>query len=118
MHLQWLTDKEIEKYAKIMQSFSKEEQEQFSKDWNVMIAEAKKFIHEDPYGSIGQDLAKRWMDLVKKGNPSKELRIKIWEAYRDSKYPIKNLGYFPDIPQDVVEWIDKAVYFMYCGKKK
>ena len=44
----------------------------------------------------------------------------IWDCYKNNSFPKEAIeaGKVQLIPQDVVQWIDKAVGFMYTGQKK
>ncbi|USO02114.1 MAG: MerR family transcriptional regulator [Alphaproteobacteria bacterium] len=110
------TKEQLKKFAE-MQKPNEKESEQYGKDWETLIAEVVDRIHEDPYGKIGQTYAKKWMDLVGVYWKDRELGEAIWEAYKQNKVP-KHMEGLIHIPQAVVHWIDKAVYFMSSGKKK
>lgn len=115
------TPEQLKKFA-AMPKPTEEESEQYGKEWEMLIAEVKTHVHEDPYGSIGQSYAKQWMDLVQKYWSDQELGEVIWDCYKQNKFGDQSfqesMQGWPGIPQDVVHWIDKAVGFMYSGQKK
>lgn len=117
------TDEQLTKYAKMQQEQgpnSPEEQAQYGRDWETLVSEVGLHVNDDPYGPIGQEYAKKWMNLVGRYWKDRELGEAIWNAYKEDKVPTdpaKSKGW-PVIPKSVVEWIDKAVYFMYSGQKK
>ncbi len=114
------TPEQLKKFAE-MPKLSGEELIQYEKNWDVLVAEVKSHVHEDPYGATGQSYAKKWMDLVNKYWVDHELGEVIWGCYKQGKFEeqsLKESDNWHNIPQDVIHWIDKAVSFMYSGKKK
>lgn len=115
-----LTKTQLERVVKEFGNVPEREQQAYSKAWDVLVAEVAQHIAEDPYGPQAQSYAKRWMDLVNKYFSDRETGEAIWSAYKRGDVPVgeaERAGY-PYIPQNVVVWIDKAVSFMYSGKKK
>ncbi len=114
------TPEQLKKFA-AMPKLSGEELIQYEKEWDILVAEVKLNIHEDPYGVVGQSYAKQWMDLANRYWEDHELGEVIWDCYKQGKFEepsLKESDNWHNIPQDVVHWIDKAVGFMYSGKKK
>ncbi len=116
-------DEQLTKFAKMhkrLKGVSQEEQDTYSKAWETLVKEVTTKTHEDPYGPVGQEYAKKWMALVNEYWTDRELGDAIWEAYKQDKIPRghNDMSGWPVIPQEVIQWIDKAVCFMYSGQKK
>lgn len=115
---------QLKRYAELQREFdqiSNEEKEAYSQAWDTLVAAVKKHVHQDPYSAIGQKYARQWMDLAQQyWGQDREIGSVIWEAYKHGKLPqdAPEFEGWPAITPDVVKWIDKAVYFMFSGKKK
>ena len=113
------TKDQLERVVRGFGSMSEEEQQAYSKEWDVLIEEVKLHLGKDPYGVVGQKYAHQWMALVSKYSADRDLGEAVWKAYKSGSAPVneqERAGY-PYIPQAVVVWIDNAVRFMYSNKK-
>jgi DNA-binding transcriptional MerR regulator len=113
------TKEQLKKFAE-MPKPPEEEEVQYGKDWENLIAEVAKHLDTDPYSETGQAYAKQWMNLVDHYWSDQELKQVIWDCYLQNKFEdvADSMNNWPGIPQDVVHWIDKAVNFMNTRKKK
>ena len=74
--------------TELKQQYTDEEAIAMKQEWDMLIAEVKNNLDQDPKGPHGKRLAKAWMNLVDKYYGSyAELRDATWLAYKHNKIP-------------------------------
>ena len=110
------TQDQLKRFAK-MPEYTDEEMEAYGRKWDVLITKVQEHLSDDPYGPTGQMCAKKWMDLAYEYWKDDDLIGIVWDCYKNDRFP-KNEPKIKPIPQDVIQWIDKAVGFMQTGHRK
>ncbi len=99
------TEKELDTFAQLKQSYTDQEIENYQDAWVELITRVKENLHQDPTSAIAKDLALQWHNLLNRvygNNP--ELKNTIYTAYKENKIPN------PLFDSCVFEWIEKATY--------
>lgn len=106
-----LNQDELTQYAKFEKSldqrFTKEQQQQFEKNWARLVTEMEQHIHDDPATQQSIALAKRCMDMVDElyGREFAGLRTALWEKGMKQGKDQGTHGLSPELAL----WLDKAI---------
>lgn len=96
---------------KILNKFSNsEENRQAENEWAELIEDVRSNLYQDPKSPVGQKLAKRWMDMVKKiYEENLDLAQKVWDLNKEREPHLR----FFQFEQEIINFIDQATRYYY-----
>jgi DNA-binding transcriptional MerR regulator len=104
----FFTEEELKQFEEAGKRFTPAQMEAYQKKWADLLVEIEANLTADPAGPKGQDLARRWLDLMKTMDAAygnwPNLKGRISEAYQTGQVP---QGYGPS-PR-VWEFVQKAI---------
>lgn len=104
----FFTKEELKQFEEAGKRYTPAQMEAYQQKWADLLAEIEANLTADPAGPKGQDLARRWLDLIETMDQayrnSPNLKSRISEAYQAGQVP---QGYGPS-PR-VWEFIKKAI---------
>ncbi len=106
-----LNTQELKEYAKLEQElpmrFTKQEEEQCTKQWDAIVHDIASNLQQDPAGPIGIEIGKRCMEWVGRlyGSEYSGLRIAMWEKGFKAGLGAEE----HKLSLASVDWLDKAM---------